>query len=148
MSKNKDLLHGVNDPLELTRYVCTSKFLSSYFQRKKDSLGLASGKTLESYREAWLSRPMGDGETLAHSQRQLDVFIDEFFTLSEAKKIRDAIRKRVARQRGLAGVSVTLSNEAHQILSDFADADGVTLSQVVERRLGRQYRRRFSKDEG
>lgn len=121
--------------------MCMARYLSQYVQRKNDLRGLKPGLSIEDF---WVSyHEMNDrrlGMELVQEIEEMSAFIDASFTQAEAKRAREAIRKRIARITGRVGVTVTLTDQAHKMLRDFAAVDNLTLSEVIVQRLGRQHR--------
>jgi len=69
--------------------------------------------------------------------------LDNWLGLYLSKKQRDnmmgAIRQRKRRAMGV-GKTITISEKAHRMLTTLADADGLTLSAALEKRLKSAYR--------
>ncbi len=81
-----------------------------------------------------------DGESRDPKQRlaEFDDWLDAHMTEREIKRIRAGIRQRIRRDMGGGGRTVSLTDRAYDILTLYAEHHGgVTLSDVVERELGR-----------
>lgn len=74
--------------------------------------------------------------SLDNTQHAVNQWIEQWLNAAQKSKLDSAIRN--ARQR-VKGKSITISNEAHKILKDLADADKLTLSEVIEQRLKRAH---------
>jgi len=72
--------------------------------------------------------------------KAFDEWLINHVVQEERTRVQNSIVARARRAAGNAGVTVTLSEKAHRMLTDLAEIDGVTLSDVVERRLARQYK--------
>lgn len=86
----------------------------------------------------WLQAEGTDKELI----ELFDVWMAEHLTNKEARRIRAAIRQRLRRKSGAAGHTVTVTEDAYAILQMYSEADGITLSEVIERELGRSRRYR------
>lgn len=87
------------------------------------------------FHQLWKGDTSRDDELKA-----FDKWLVTFVKPEERTKIQNSITVRTRRAMGKGGVTVTLSDKAHQMLTELAQADGATLSEVVERRLARQHR--------
>lgn len=72
--------------------------------------------------------------------KAFDKWLVTFVKPEERTKIQNSITVRTRRAMGRGGVTVTLSEKAHQMLSELARLDGTGMSEVIESRLARQFR--------
>lgn len=73
---------------------------------------------------------------LENNEDALNAWIGKWLSSTQKNKLDSAIRN--ARQRS-KGKSITISEEAHRILKTLAEADKLSLSEVIEKRLNRAF---------
>jgi len=71
------------------------------------------------------------------SSEELNVWAELWLSKIEWTQLKNAIRASRRRAKGVGDISVTLSRYAWSILDFWARREGCTLSEVIERRLGK-----------
>ncbi|EPV0603707.1 TPA: hypothetical protein ODL55_002997 [Escherichia coli] len=74
--------------------------------------------------------------SIGRSPSELTEWINKYLTAEQINKLGTSIRQRRRRGYGV-GKSITISDKAHRILKRLSEVDGCSLSEVIEKRLGK-----------
>ena len=70
---------------------------------------------------------------------RLEEWVGKYLTSKQRSNMLSALRQRRRRAMGV-GKSITISAKAHQMLTTLAEKEGLTLSEVLEKRLKNAYK--------
>lgn len=119
-----------------SRYIITDSdhwFAYRWIEKKlKNPAWLGEYRTYKAGRTFQLIEENGIG----NRTEKLNRWCETWLTSDEWTQLKNAIRASRRRARQPETKTVTLSRNAWEILAYYADRDGVTLSEVVERKLG------------